>query len=110
MAVANATDRFAVLIRQGRRYQFFYRYETWVQYISRVPRERRDLAPLAAQLTEVEGGKGQWVYEGSEKLLARLQLRDADESTIAPDVFADLVIEALKGATPDWNPYELQRT
>jgi hypothetical protein len=36
MAINNATGRVAVLCVRGRSYEFAYRYETWVQYRSRV--------------------------------------------------------------------------
>ena len=54
---------FALLVVRGRRYRFTYRYETWVQYRSRRPKARVDLAPalvlgLVVSLTVVEGWQG----------------------------------------------------
>ena len=37
MAPDNATERGALLIVQGRRYRFTYRYESWAQYRTRAP-------------------------------------------------------------------------
>jgi hypothetical protein len=68
MAVANATGCGAVLTRHGRHYRFMYRYESWVQYRSRRPRGRRDLAPLAEALSALEPSGVRWVYDGSAGL------------------------------------------
>jgi len=83
MAINNATDRFALLCVRDRRYEFTYRYESWVQYRSRRPHPRVDLRPLAAELTTAEAGHARWVFEGVETLSPRLYLADGDESHLA---------------------------
>lgn len=47
MVLHNAIRSFRVLLMQGRRYELHYRYESWVQYMSRRPLARIDLRPLA---------------------------------------------------------------
>jgi hypothetical protein len=105
-AIHNATQRLALLTRQGHRYRFVFRYESWVQYRSRPVRARRDLTPLAERLSALEPGGGTWVYEGSGMLVPALQLVGAEESALAPDTFVSLVRELLAEAPPDWDPYQ----
>lgn len=105
MAVHNATDRFRVLYRRGRRYELQLRYETWVQYVSRRPLPRPDLRPLAAELSAREG-TGSWVFEDVGGMTPRLRLEGAEESSIAPEPFVDAVVDALCVAPAGWDPYE----
>ena len=87
MALYNATRGFTLLVRQGRRYELTYRYESWVQYRSRPVRARRDLGVLAAELSDEEPGDATWRYDGSGSLAPNLRLHGADESAIDPDEF-----------------------
>jgi hypothetical protein len=103
MAVHNATRRGALLIRQGDSYAFRYRYETWVQYHSRPVRARRDLAPLAEELTSLEPDAVAWSYEGSASLSPRLH--PGGPSGIAPDRLVERVRSFLLTAPPDWDPF-----
>jgi len=105
MAINNATDRYALLCRRGRRYEFTYRYESWVQYRSRRPRPRVDLRPLAAQLTDAEPGDARWVFEGAEALSPRLYLADGDESHLEFATFRSCLERELRDAAPAWDPY-----
>ena len=97
MAVNNATDRFALLVVRGRRYRFTYRYETWVQYRSRRPKARVDLAPLAEELTAAEPGAAQWFAEPPGALAPVLGLVDGDESGLEPD---DVVARVARHLEP----------
>ncbi|HET9061215.1 MAG TPA: DUF6687 family protein [Acidimicrobiales bacterium] len=109
MAIANATRCGAVLARQGRRYRFTYRYETWVQYQSRRPRPRRDLAPLAAALTALEPAGVTWTYEGSASLTPSLSPATSDgvdvESAVEPDHLLTELTRSLASGPADWDPY-----
>ena len=110
MAVHNATDRLALLTVRGRRYDLRYRYETWVQLRSRLARPRRDLAPLAAALTERESGGAHWVADPPGSLTAGLRLVGQDggddvESDLDPGTFRSLVEHHLRTAPPAWDPY-----
>ncbi|MBO0774337.1 MAG: hypothetical protein J2P35_23030, partial [Actinobacteria bacterium] len=106
MAIANATGRFAVLTRQGPRYRFYYRYETWVQYCSRRPRARRDLRPLAAALGELEPAGVTWTARPSGALEPVLEPAGGAESRIPPDKLLELVLAHLAGSPADWDPYQ----
>jgi hypothetical protein len=107
MALYNATCRFAVLVIRGQSYEFTYRYETWVQYRSRRPRPRVDLAPLAERLNEEEPGAGRWTAEPVSALTPSLRLRGADQSEINPARFRDLLEHHLRTEPPAWDPYRV---
>lgn len=104
-AIHNATDRFTLVYRQGLRYEVVFRYETWVQYMSRRPRARVDLTPLAEELTGGEPGDARWTFEGVGDLEPALQLVGAEASTIEPDDFLERVTTFLRSAPAAWNPY-----
>lgn len=101
MAVHNATSRFAVPTSFG----LAYRYETWVQYRSRRPRPRVDLAPLASELNAEESSGGTWVFDGAAALTPRLHLQPAIGSSLSPDDFRRRVERALRESPPAWDPY-----
>jgi hypothetical protein len=105
MAVNNATERGAVLSVRDHRYEFTYRYESWVQYHSRRPRLRVDLGPLADELTADEPGNARWVWEGASVLTPRLYLDGGDDSAIDPEPFRARLERFLTGAPPAWDPY-----
>jgi hypothetical protein len=105
MAVRNATERFRVLIVEGRRYELQFRYESWVQYVSRRPPPRVDLAPLAEQLTADEAS-GQWIFDGAGVIVPSLHLDGATESSIAPQTFRDRLGAFLRDAPAAWDPYD----
>jgi hypothetical protein len=108
-AVNNSTDRFRVLVVHGHRYEVQYRYETWVQYVSRPIAGRIDLTVLAEELNALEPGDAQWVFDGVGMIAPSLHLV-ADgpdpESAIAPEQFEQRVIQALAVGTSAWDPYD----
>jgi hypothetical protein len=114
MAVHNATGCFRVLVVQGRRFRFHYRYESWVQYISRRPLPRVDLAPLVARLSELERN-GRWRADGVDAITPVLHLVDAEGTnapeTSTPETSIDIATfraeleHHLATAQPAWDPY-----
>lgn len=104
MAVHNAIDAFRVLTVTGQRYEFAYRYESWVQLCSRRPQPRVDLNPLAEELNESEG-EGRWVFEGVGFLTPRLYLREAEESSVDLDQFLAMLRRHLCEGPRAWDPY-----
>jgi hypothetical protein len=106
MAVHNATDRLRLLYVQGNRYEFQYLYETWIQLASFRPMPRVDLSALVAQLDELESSGGKWSFSGAGDIAPTLELRDADESSIRPDPFRSMLVDALRTGAPAWNPYD----
>ncbi|MEJ7583138.1 MAG: DUF6687 family protein [Acidimicrobiales bacterium] len=107
MALHNATDRLALLLVQGRRYRFTYRYETWVQYRSRPTRPRVDLTALATRLTSEESGTTIWRADPVQDLTPQLGTVDGAESSLAPSRVVAHVTAHLRDAPPTWDPYRI---
>jgi hypothetical protein len=91
MALHNVLGSFRVLLMQGRTYEFQYRYESWVRYVSRPVLRRIDLTPLAEQLSAMESGDARWVFDGVDEITPKLALVNAEESRISPRDFLVLV-------------------
>ena len=53
---------------QGHRYEVQYRYETWLQYLTRRPIGHVDLKPLADTLSALEPGDTRWTFDGVEAI------------------------------------------
>jgi hypothetical protein len=106
MAIHNTTRCNRILVQQGRRYAFTYRYESWVQFMSRPPPPRVDLAPLAEALSADESGAARWTFDGVSDLTPRMILSGDQESSIPPETFADRVAQFLTTAPPAWDPYD----
>jgi hypothetical protein len=112
MAINNATERGAVLTLRGNHYELAYRYESWVQFRSRVVRPRVDLAPLAERLNAAEveaGGSAQWVATSVSALAPTLSPADDEESSLAPATVAAAVEDHLRSAAPAWDPFRITR-
>ncbi|HWL44898.1 MAG TPA: DUF6687 family protein [Ilumatobacter sp.] len=106
MALNNATACARVLFVHGRRYRYTDRYETWVQYVSRRPPARRDLRPLAEQLTAAEAGTVVWSASPPGALSPTLD-HDGESSLDATTVFETLT-RHLRTAPPAWDPYAIE--
>jgi hypothetical protein len=98
MAMHNAIRSFRVLLMQGRKYEVRYRYESWVQYVSRKPLPRVDLTPLVEQLSQRESGNARWTFDGVDEISPRLALAGDDDSGIPPEEFASLIKKYLMKA------------
>jgi hypothetical protein len=106
MAICNATACGALLVARGQRYEFTYRYESWVQYRSRAIRPRVDLAPLAQRLSTEEPASGtMWVATGVSALTPTLTLAGAAGSDLSIERVVALVTDHLREARPAWDPY-----
>jgi hypothetical protein len=114
MAIYNATSCLRVLYVKGCSYELEYRYESWVQYMSRRPLPRVDLSPLAKQLSIDEAAAsshqrtGTWAFDGVAALTPRLHLVGAEASNIAPEKFRRQVEDFLTMAPPAWDPYSIE--
>jgi hypothetical protein len=104
-AIHNATMCTRILLIQGQYAEFQYRYEGWVQMVSRKPPSRVDLAPLAVELNVMEDG-GQWTFDGVDAITPRLHLDDKDESSIPVDVILSKLEHHLKTGPPAWDPHD----
>jgi hypothetical protein len=106
MAIHNATSCSRVLLVQGRWYELQFRYESWVQLVSRRPPPRVDLGPLADELTSKEKGAAAWEFDGVSKITPSLHLQWAEESSLDPEVVVGAVQRFLAAAPPAWDPYD----
>lgn len=103
MALNNATALVRLLLVHGRRYRYTDRYETWVQYVSRTVPARRDLRPLAEELTSLESGEATWQAEPPSELTPTLD--HTGESSLAPDAVIAALRRHLDAAPAAWDPY-----
>ncbi len=92
MAIHNAINCNRVLVRQGRMYELYFRYETWVDFVSRPLKPRIDLTGFAERLSKMEGG-GRWSFSGVDDIIARLRLQGKKESRLSPNQFVKLLSE-----------------
>jgi hypothetical protein len=92
MAIHNSTERMRVLITNGARHRLYYRYETWVQYVSRPVMPRVDLTPLAARLSDEDGAP--WEFDDVDDLTP--SLHRAGDSALSRERFVDLVTSFLR--------------
>lgn len=104
MALHNATNCFRILLMSGSNYQFYYRYETWVQYISKRPLPRVDLTPLAEEFSQMEGRR--WIFDGVDSIVPHFHLEEASESQISPEHFRKRFQEFLTSEPPAWQPFD----
>lgn len=102
MAVHNATTCIRAIEVRGRTYTYTDRYETWVQYRSRALLPRRDLRPLADELTSRDAG-GAWTATAPGSLTP--QLHGPDESTLDEQQVLAALTRHLAEAEPAWHPY-----
>lgn len=105
MAVYARTDRNVVATVRGRTYQIEQRYESWVQYRSRAVRGRRDLAPLAERLNDLEqGGDATWSATSVGAITPTMTSGDGDSSLDAEKVVG-LLVDHVATAPVAWDPF-----
>lgn len=104
MAIHNATNCSRILQMRGSHYKFTFRYESWVQYISRRVLPRVDLTPLAERFSDLEGKR--WHFDGVDEIVPSLSMEDGSSSRIAPAVFRGEMENFLRSAPPAWNPFD----
>lgn len=105
-ALYTASPFYRMLLVRGSVCEFRYRYESWVQLVSRRPAPRVDLGRLTAKLNAMERSGGHWIFEGLEQITPRLYLEGASQSTISPVQFRDKLISHLRREPPAWDPYD----
>ncbi len=98
MAIHNATEASRILVMQKRRYELYFRYETWVNFVSRKLPARVDLKPFTDQLKAKDGKGAGWRFNGVDAIISRLYMT-GNESRFSPNQFQAMIREALS-ATP----------
>jgi hypothetical protein len=104
MALHTRTPRSRLIVVHGASVELRYRYESWVQFVSRPIAPRIDLTPLAADLTEREV-RGRWVFDGVDQITPRLYL-DGASTSIPVDTVIAAMEHALRTGPAAWNPYD----
>jgi len=95
MAIHNRSQRMRILIMRGQHYEFYYRYETWIDFVSRPLMKRLDLTHLARKLTKLENSKCNWHFNGIDDIIARLKMVEDQESGISGEDFLQELKTAL---------------
>lgn len=94
----NKSDRMRILVIKGRRMEFYYRYETWVEYVSRKLAPRICLSALSVHLNTIEGRRGLWQFNGTDEIIARLSLKDGMDTTLTEGRFLESLYSFLDNA------------
>lgn len=95
LAIHNRTDCLRILLLQEHRYEFYFRYESWVDFWSRKVMPRIDMADLAQSLTKQESMDGVWTSEDVESLSPTMKLEGAPLSLVPADSFKAQLMEYL---------------
>ena len=107
-AVHSATACLRIVTVAGHHLELRYRYESWVRLVSRRPRPRVDLGPLASELTRAESGEVRWVFDGASAITGSLHVAGGAPSTLDPAWFVETVchqLAVLDAGPPAWDPY-----
>jgi hypothetical protein len=105
-SINNKTDRFRILLIKDNACELHFRYETWVQYVSRRPMPRVNLDPLAITLTAMESNGAIWKFDGVQKITPALKVSNGQSSSLKADDFVEHAKEFLKTAPAAWDPYD----
>jgi hypothetical protein len=105
-ALHRATDCTTIAVIRGRKLRAYDRYETWVQFVSRPLRQRRDFRPLAEKLNVLETTGGRWSVDGPDGIVPSLSLEGREESSVEPAEFEELLKRTLAEEKPAWDPFD----
>ncbi len=103
-AIQSATRCARLLRIQGRRIEFQYRYESWLQIVSRRPAPRVDLAPFCRWLNRREH-QGNWIWEDTLDIAPRLYFAGRGLPRVTPAVFLPRLRHYLAALPPAWDAY-----
>src|SRR6185503_20245293 len=84
-AIHNRTQCSRLLLVHSDQAEVQYRYEGWVQMISRKPAPRVDLSGLAGELNGIEQSAGRWVFDGVDEITPKLHLEGSPTTSIPPE-------------------------
>jgi len=105
-AIHNRTRCSRLLYLQEHRAELHYRYEGWVQMISRRPAPRIDLSALAAELNEQEQTAGRWIFDGVDQITPKLHLEGSATTSILPETIELRIEHHLRTGKAAWDPYD----
>lgn len=95
LSLFNRIDSFRILYQCGKMVCLQYRYESWVNYVSKFHPPRINLQPLATQLSRMEAEYKNWKADSVNDIIVWLRLHGALESDIAPDKLRKMIIDFL---------------
>lgn len=95
MAIHNQTDCMRILLMQETNFEFYYRYESWVDFRSRKTSPRIDMQMLAKSLSKQESMDGVWSFGGINEFTPTLRLTGDSQSKIPFESFRSQVLEFL---------------
>ena len=104
-AIHSKTECNRIIRIHGDSFDFYYRYESWLQFISRPPLLRVALGGLADQLNTLETAAGTWRADEIKAINPRLHLVGTDRSSISPGRLIEIVRDYLVSAPVAWDPY-----
>ena len=103
-AICNRTTCNRLVLVQGQCLEMQYRYESWLQFVSRPISGRVDLTGLCDQLNGQEKGAGRWVFDGVEQIDPKLHLQDATNTSIDTESVISKLCDHLGKGPVAWNP------
>ncbi len=106
-AVNTATRCTRLLRVQGPHYEFEYRYESWLQIVSRRVPLRVRLESAVERLNELEAGPPMWVAdEPMTAIVPRLRRGDGSPSRLDLQTVIGELRNAFNTAPVAWDPYD----
>jgi hypothetical protein len=109
-AVHSNTACLRVATMAAGRVEVRYRYESWVRLVSRRPRPRVDLTPVAVELSGAETAGARWVFDGAGAITGALHVAGGGVSTLDPEWVVEVVgrhLGVLDAGPPAWDPYSV---
>jgi len=107
-AVNSATRCNRILRIYRGEFEFHYRYESWLRFVSWRPMLRVALDGMADRLNEAEQASGTWRGEDVNEVIPRLYLDGCRQSSLGEEEFVTLLEEYLASAPAAWDPYDWQ--
>lgn len=105
-SIHRRTDCSRLLWIQGTSYVVNFRYESWVQLVSRRPALRVEMKNLAERLDALETADGRWVCDPVTAVCPKLYLDGSPASTITADRIIAELMGHLRDAPVAWDPYD----
>ena len=96
MSIHNRTRCFKILLICENEYELYYRYESWVDYISEKHPPRIDLHDFRWDLNLIENGFNEWKFTGVNAIISRLKLKQEGGSSIGEWEFIDKLKKTLE--------------
>lgn len=107
-AINSATRCNRILRIYRGRFEFHYRYESWLRFVSWRPQSRVALEDFAGRLNGLEEAPGSWRAENVDAIIPKLYLDGCRHSSLGEDRFISMLEQYLASAPAAWDPYDWQ--